>query len=138
MSTSFAVVNGDLAVSTGKLQTVSAGDKLSQDLSLWLKEVYQSDRFHPDYGSILDNYIGTVIGSQTQVMIQSEVQRVLANYQALQLQGLNANPAKYQPEELLQSVDSIVVSANYDQVSVKISYRNAVGTTLTTEVSSSV
>src|SRR5690242_2567390 len=121
MSTSLKVVNGDLSITAGKFDIVSGTDKLTQDLTLWLTERFRDDRFHPTYGSILDGYIGGVINPEdTTVRIQSEVLRVLSNYQQTQQDSFRKTPNKFQPSELLQSVNGVNVSLSYDKVIVLI------------------
>jgi hypothetical protein len=135
VSTSFAVVNGDLSITAGKFDLVDGQAKLVQDLSMWLIERYRDDRFHPTYGSILDGYIGGVINAQdTIVRVQSEVLRVLSNYQQIQLARFKQVPTKFQPSELLQQVNGVDVSLNYDQVIVLIRITTAAKTSTTVTV----
>lgn len=135
MSLSLKVVNGDLSITAGTFDTVSGQDKLKQDLTLWLTERYRDDRFHPTYGSILDGYIGGVINaSDTVVRVQSEVLRVLSNYQQIQLARFKESPNKFQPSELLQQVNGVDVSLSYDKVVVLVRMTTAAKTTTTISV----
>jgi hypothetical protein len=135
VSTSLKVVNGDLSITAGKFDIVSGTDKLTQDLTLWLTERYRDDRFHPTYGSILDGYIGGVINANdTIVRVQSEVLRVLSNYQQIQQAAFRATPNKFQPSELLQSVNGVDVSLSYDKVIVLIRITTAARTTTSISV----
>jgi len=135
MSLSLKVVNGDLSVTAGKFDTVQGSDKLMQDLTLWLTERYRDDRFHPTYGSILDGYIGGVINAnETIVRVQSETLRVLSNYQQIQMARFRENPSKFQPSELLQSVNGVDVSLSYDKVIVLIRITTAARTTTSISV----
>ena len=130
MSTSLKVVNGDLSITAGKFDLVDGTDKLKQDLTLWLVERYRDDRFHPTYGSILDGYIGGVISPQeTIVRVQSEVLRVLSNYQQIQIARFRELPNKFQKSELLQSVNGVNVSLSYDKVIVLVRITTAARTT---------
>lgn len=138
MSYSLALKNGDLVQSGSSLKIVSGIEKLKQDLSLWLGERFGIDRFHPNLGSTLQNFIGDVISSSTQSRIESEVLRVLNNYQAVQYRGLKERPQLYSPSELLYSIDSVNVSLSYDTVSVKIQLRNAEAESATLTVSQSL
>lgn len=123
MSYSLALKNGDLATLGSVVATRSGGDKLAQDLDLWLKEIYQTDRFHPTFGSVLESYVGSIISERSKYDIVAEVHRVLTNFQNLQIRRLKNNPTKYTPNELLQSVVSVDASVNYDAVIVKIVYQ---------------
>lgn len=125
MSYSLAVSNGDLARQGGNLAVVWGIDKLKQDLQLWVAERFGGDRFHPAMGSILQDYIGTVISPRTRAEIEDEVMRVLDNYQRVQVYGFKRNPRLYSMTELLESVENISVSVNFDTVSVAVSVRTA-------------
>lgn len=124
MSFSLQVANGDLVQQGSQLSIVYGSDKLRQDMTLWLAERYGVDRFHPAYGSNLENYIGGVVGKGTQSMIYSEVMRVLTNYQKVQFQGFKGNPNLYSLAELLWSINHVNVGVTYDQVSVSVGVSN--------------
>lgn len=135
MSLSLKVVNGDLSITAGKFDIVQGLDKLKQDLTLWLTERYRDDRFHPTYGSILDGYIGGVINANdTIVRVQSETLRVLSNYMQIQMARFRENPLKFQPSELLQSVNGVDVSLSYDKVIVLVRITTAARTTTSISV----
>jgi hypothetical protein len=135
MSISLKVVNGDLSITAGRFDLVQGTNKLIQDLTLWLTERYRDDRFHPTYGSILDGYIGGVINANdTIVRVQSETLRVLSNYQQVQMARFREFPNKFQPSELLQSVNGVSVSLSYDKVIVLIRITTAARTTTTITV----
>lgn len=125
MSYSLAVSNGDLIRQGGSLAVVWGIDKLKQDLQLWVAERFGGDRFHPRMGSILQEYIGTVISPRTRAEIEDEVMRVLDNYQRVQIYGFKRNPRLYSMTELLESVENIAVSVSFDTVSVSVSVRTA-------------
>jgi len=125
MGYSLAVSNGDLVMEGSYLKVVWGIDKLKQDLQLWMTERYGSDRFHPAMGSILQDYIGTVISPRTRAEIQDEVMRVLDNYQRVQLQAFQKSPTLFGMSELLEAIDDIKVNITFDTVNVSVSVRNA-------------
>lgn len=124
MTFSLAIRNGDFVQQGSSLGIVYGTDKLKQDLTLWMAERYGIDRFHPSMGSNFQNYIGGVIGFNTQAMIYSEAERVLDNYQKVQYLGLRADPRRYSLSELLWSINEINVGVGYDTVSVAIGVSN--------------
>lgn len=135
MSISLKVANGDLSITAGSFDLVSGAEKLKQDLTLWLTERYRDDRFHPTYGSILDGYIGGIINaSDTIVRVQSETLRVLSNYQQIQMARFRELPSKFEPSELLQSVNGVDVSLSYDKVIVLVRITTAARTTTSISV----
>jgi|1048.fasta_scaffold95974_2 phage baseplate assembly protein W len=125
MSFSLAIENGDLAARGDGLGIVFGVDKLVQDLTVWLTEKFGSDIMHPEMGSMLDSWIGSVISSSTKADVQSEVLRVLQNYQNVQVRGIKTTPQRYSLSEILYSIDDIQVLVGYDTVSVVISVSTA-------------
>ncbi len=125
MTYSLAVADGDLVRKGNSLAIVYGSEKLKQDLCLWVTERYGIDRFHPKMGSVLPDFIGSVINSNTRSMIQSEVLRILQNYQAVQMQGIKSAPHKYSYSEILYSIDAINVAISFDTVSATVAVRNA-------------
>lgn len=132
MSYSFKLVNGDLSVTGSTMDIVQGTDKLGQDIDLWLREQYQIDRFHPTFGSVLDYFIGGIVSVSTQVEIQSEIIRVLTNYQTVQLAAFKANPSKFATNELLNTFSVTNIQASYDKILVTVSFTTVAGTTGTT------
>mgnify|MGYP000477547127 CR=1 FL=1 len=122
MSFSLKVVDGDIATLGSAMGIVYGVEKLKQDVSLWLRERYQSDRFHLSYGSILDNFIGGVIDDSTVHMVQTEVVRVLQNYQSLQYRLLKEHPDRLSADEILVSIDDVRVRIDYDTVNVAVRF----------------
>lgn len=120
VSYSLAISNGDLAVQGDRLGLVFGTDKLKQDMNCWLNERYGGDRFHRNYGSILQDFIGGVISDSTRSEVQAEVLRVAQNYQATQQRVLRESPAKLSASELLIAVDNIKTEISYDTVTVEL------------------
>lgn len=128
MSYSLAVRNGDLVREGSSLAIVYGVEKLKQDLQCWVTERYGGDRFHPLMGSILQEYIGSVISPRTYAEIQDEVMRVLDNYQRVQYVGFKNNPRLYSLSEILDTIENVQVAINYDTVSVMVSVSTAAKT----------
>jgi phage baseplate assembly protein W len=125
MSYSLAVSNGDLVRQGSNLAVVWGIDKLKQDLQLWVAERFGGDRFHPDMGSTLQDYIGTVISRRTKAEIEDEVMRVLDNYQRVQVYGFKREPRHYSMTQLLEAVKDITINVTYDTVTVAVSVVSA-------------
>lgn len=126
MSYSLTVKNGDLVFEGSRLGIVTGTRKIKQELSIWLTERYQCDRFHPKYGSVLDDFVGSSIDRTTSVRIQSEVSRVINNYRKLKMESYSANPDKFTFDELLDNFD-ITVAISYDSVVITIAFTTASG-----------
>lgn len=86
MSFDLKIINGDLVINQGALQTVVDSEKLIQDiLKICLTDV-GSNPLHPSYGSFLSR---SVVGNalQTQVIVQiakTQLNTCLTNLQYLQ------------------------------------------------------
>lgn len=120
MSFSLAIVDGDLAPQGGQLQIVYGVDKLKQDMDCWVRERIGVDRFHPRYGSQLEDFIGGIIGPDTSHEIAQEILRVLHNYQAVLLQALKQDPQSFSLSELLMDITSVSATSGYDTVNASI------------------
>jgi phage baseplate assembly protein W len=143
MTWSFALQDGDLALNNNGLSIVTGESKLLQDLTAYLLTPLGSNDAHPDFGSLLkggqDN--GTIyqaiyneISDPTvQNQIISEIQRVIAAYQAMQLTRAKADQVAYgkttlSKGEVLLSVDSIDGSVQDVTVNVSVGLITANGT----------
>lgn len=136
MSYSFRIADGDLIQAGSQLDLVFGIDKLKQDIDLWIRERYGGDRFHVNMGSILQDFIGRVVRDGTRAEIQSEIYRVLQNYQAVQMRRLKENPQSLSASELLVSVDDVVTSINYDMATVLLRLRNGSDTATSITITS--
>lgn len=121
MSYSFAVVEKDIQLKGSNVGLAYGRAKLIQDLTLWLTERYRSDRFHSNYGSTLDSFIGDVIDGMSAAEVEAEVNRVLQNYQMVQYRRMQNDPTTLSPEEVLVDVEDIKARIDYDSVVVVIS-----------------
>lgn len=128
VSYSLMISGGDLVVQGNQCAIVYGHSKLQQDLEIWLLTTYGSNRNHPTFGCVLQNFIGGVIGAATQANVYNEVLRVLTNYQGMVYQLLAANPANFSISELPYSIDAINVAVSYDQVDVGVRVSNPANT----------
>lgn len=122
MSFTIALREGDIDLKGNTVAIVTGTQKLEQELGVWLKERYGSDRFHTNYGSTLDHYIGSVMTDSAVYEIENEVGRVLRNYQALQHRKFQSDPQSLDPSEILAQINEIRAVADYDQVQVTIHF----------------
>lgn len=136
-SYSLRIADGDLAMTGNQMDLVHGVDKLNQDLDLWLRERYGGDRFHTNWGSILQEFIGGVVSETTRSEVQAEVLRVLQNYQAVQYRMLQQEPQKMSQSEMLVAVDDIKTNVSYDSVMVQVKIRNGVNQSSTLAVGTS-
>ena len=134
MTTSFRISDGDLVLSGSELAVVSGLAKLSQDIQLWVKEIYQNDRFHPAFGSTLEGFVGQIIDEDSAFYIENEIRRVLENYQTAQLRGVQRNPDVYSDDELLDTINSVTATLDFDKVYVSVKVTTVAGSVLSQKI----
>lgn len=119
-----AIVNGDLVIGgAGGYTTLSGVERIRQDLTLALWEEYGTDRFHPRYGSIIKQYLGSPITPELQQLVKAEVNRVIQNYIAIQqaevIRGTQYDvTGRYDTSDVVRSLDEIDVRTTLDAIYV--------------------
>lgn len=126
MSKSFAIVNGDLVMGTGRgFSLVLGRDKLLQDLRLWVLERMGIDPSTPTYGNLLDGgvqegdqvegFIGGIMTADALNEIRNIIIDLLQRYQSMQFEKIRNETMRYLGEntldedEILQSIESVTV-----------------------------
>lgn len=125
MSFDLKIVNGDLVINQGALQTVKDSEKLIQDiLKICLTDV-GGNPLHPSYGSFLSR---SVVGSalETNVIMsiaQSQINTCLVNLQQLQQLQLQTFQRISADEQLAAITGISVLRSTFDPrlFNVKIS-----------------
>lgn len=116
MSFDLKIINGDLVINQGALQTVVDSEKLIQDiLKICLTDV-GSNPLHPSYGSFLSR---SVIGNalQTNVVVQiakSQINSCLVNLQTLQQLQVKSFQRVTADEQLAAITGISVVRSGFD------------------------
>lgn len=127
--------NGDFILGPGGLATVRGETKLRQDLGIIMREGLGVDRFHPKWGSVLADYAGDMVSSESIGLIKGEVHRLIQNYMVIQSQQVESDlgsgrSPRYTPEEIIIGVSGIEVQQRYDRLNVKVSVQTLAGGTL--------
>lgn len=130
-----ALSGGDLVIGPGGLQTLSGAAKIRQDIALALGEGYGNDPYHAGWGSVLPQYVGHPVTDDTPMLVQAEVTRILQQYMTGQQQQLATAAANQQrhtisTSEIIQTVNSVDVTVQYDSIRVIISLTTMAGQTL--------
>lgn len=132
-----SLVGGDLMIGTdGGYLTLTGADRIRQDLALALNDYFGSDRFHPGWGSIVTDYLGSVNDAQAQALVKAEVNRVLQNYLIIQQQGvvqqsMTGVTGSYSTADVVRSVDDITVQALMDAIFITVRLSTTAGQTIT-------
>ncbi len=121
-----ALAGGDLVVGATGHQTISGARMIRQNLALHLGEDYGTDRFHPEMGSILPDFIGELIDDETEMLVRAEATRVVRQYVAIQdrevlRDHLAARSSRFDSSDVVVGVRSVSVSLDFDSIRVSIS-----------------
>lgn len=130
------LINGDFALDGGDILTLTGSDKIRQDLALALNEEFGSDRFHPQWGSIIKQYLGQLINAQLQLLVKAEVLRVAKNYIAVQQAEIIGNTqvdvaGVFDTTDVVRQITSVNTHATFDTINVVLTLQTLARTTVT-------
>lgn len=128
--------NGDLVLGPGGFGMVSGAAKVKQDLGAIVREALGTDRFHPRFGSVMEDYVGRYQDAESVMLIKGELHRLVQNYMMVQTEQITADMAerrrpRYAPDEIVSSVQSVQVQHRYDRINVKVVVRTYEGDDVT-------
>lgn len=132
-----ALVHGDLSIdSAGNYATFSGANRIRQDLTLAMTETYGANKFHPGWGSTLENFVGNPITQTLQQFVKAEVNRVVTNYIVLQQAQVLRNTTYdiagvFDTSDVVRSVDNITVSSALDTIYVSATLTTVARQTIT-------
>lgn len=120
-----ALAGGDLVVGAAGHQTISGTAKIRQEIALALGEEYGSDRFHPELGSVLVQYVGQPVTDETDMMVKAEVGRVIQQYIAVQSRevlrdNLAQRASRFDASDVVTGITSVTADLDLDTVKVTI------------------
>jgi hypothetical protein len=126
----FQLVNGDIVIGSQGYAEVSGTSKVTQDVSIATMEPYGCDRFHPLWGSLFYNFIGTASTDASVQLIQNEATRIIQNYittqnnilLSTQIQG---QPSTFTNDDVVASITSINVAQTQMTFTVAINLQTA-------------
>lgn len=115
-------------VGAGGYTTIEGAAKVRQDLGIAVREPYGSDRFHPRWGTLLHEYVGTAVGPLSEMRIQAEIARIVQNYIRVQGEALERDVAtnrrsRFSKDEVVERVESIAIRQEYDRFRVRVIVR---------------
>lgn len=120
-----ALQGGDLVVGPQGHKTITGSPKIRQDLALALGELYGADRFHPTWGSMLPGYVGRPITADTELLVRSEVARVVQVYIDVQRaeivnDTLAGKRSRFTTADVVARLDDIDTLIAFDSIRVKL------------------
>jgi phage baseplate assembly protein W len=126
------LTDGDLVPVRRDLAMVTGTAKVQQDLRGALLEPLGNDRFHPGWGSSLDDFIAQIASESTRMEVESEVNRVISNYAAIQRDRIEADitsggDTRFSTNEILARVRGVDVKIMDETVRVNISLQTVAG-----------
>lgn len=128
----FKLVDGDLSPGPGGYAVVSGAERIQQDLGALVREALGMDRFHPGWGTIMDDFTGVIQDQESLLMIESELLRLIQNYIVMQTQQIEADDAlglknRFDPSEIISSVGDIQIQPQEDKIVVRVSVQTVGG-----------
>jgi hypothetical protein len=146
MTWSLRLQNGDLTLGNASYGTVTSEEKLVQDLRCYILEQMGTDDMHPNFGSLLDggyrsdgssvkSLIGTPNDAFTQLGVETELRRIIADYQDRQLRRAKDDRIVFGKTtltkgEVLLAVDEMRVEPTEDKLIVTLTLQTASNTTV--------
>jgi phage baseplate assembly protein W len=120
-----AIVDGDLVIGPTGYLAIEGQAKVKQELGAAVREPYGSDRFHPRWGSLLPNHIGSAIGPETEALVRAEVERIVQNYvvtqhEVMRVDSTRNRPPRFATGEAIESILGIRVSQQWDRLHVMV------------------
>ncbi|THA72426.1 hypothetical protein E6R60_26185 [Streptomyces sp. A0642] len=130
-----ALVGGDLALAEGGYRLLTGAPRIRQDLALALAEPYGHDSYHPEYGSVLSSYIGEPLTAELELLVRSEVVRVMQQYVGAQqasiaADALSGSRSRYSHQDVVKQIQSITTDIAYDVLKVTVAVRTESGATI--------
>lgn len=123
-----ALQSGDLVIGQAGHKTITGLGKIRQDLALALGEELGNDRFHPQWGSTLPKFVGVPIVGDTEMLVRSEIARVIQSYISVQQSevvndSLAAARTRYSTADVVAQVTAINTSVSYDTIRAQVTLR---------------
>lgn len=128
-----ALSGGDLVINASHgYQTLTGPPKIRQDLALALIEPLGDDPYHPNWGSLLNKYIGQPLTGDLELLVEQEARRIVTQYMNTQSQAIstsqtNGTPIGYTTSDVVVGITSINGIINYDTIQLTISLVTAAG-----------
>ena len=128
---------GDLVLGSGGFEALTGPDRIVQDLRVALSEPLGIDRFHPGWGSRIDDFVGQPLNQATAFDLEQEVNRVVGNYMAVQAErasrnALREDTQRYSTADLISHVSDVKVEYSQDQAQITITIATLSGEEITT------
>lgn len=151
MTWSLKVSNGDLTLSNAGLGTVTAEQKLVQDLRCFILEKMGTDDMHPTWGSLIDGgtlpngqessgIIGQTEADFVRLELENEIRRIVGAFQQQQLERARNDQVIYSKAtltkgEVLFDLTDITLEQVEDQMNITLSLQTGSGDQLTLDTS---
>lgn len=122
-----ALKNGDWDFSNRHGQVITGKDKLVQCLSQWLLETKGIDRFHPTYGSDIQNMVGMQRTEPNRQAVESIVRQSAIDYMHYVERMFDQNPDLYSLDEVIAQVLGVNSEYIVDELHVTVTVRTLSG-----------
>ena len=105
-------------------------------MGIMVREPLGVDRFHPRWGTILEDFIGEPISQESEMRVRAEIQRLIQNYVVMQTRQIQADHdagrrPRFRPSEIVTDVAGIDIQQRYDRLNVRVHLLTASGEEVT-------
>lgn len=129
----FKIENGDIAVDKrGRVKEIDGASKVVQDLKNWLLNDIRYNKWHPQMGTRLDNYVGQPVSAQLIMNIKEEIRTALNHYTEEQMADLkkrideSSDPytaiGLAEPSSIVRTFTALDVYEDYGNILVRIGF----------------
>jgi len=128
------IKNGDVLLdSTGRIEYINHTDKIIQDLRHWLLNYLGHNKFHPEIGTVLDDFLGNQMSSTLVAGVRAVVTNALNAYMTNQMSDLKDRIAERgdpyaaigaaEPSGMVKSWSGLEVWPDYTNINIRIGFR---------------
>jgi len=131
-----ALADGDLVATPFGHETISGALKIRQELLCSFAEPLGDDRFHPDFGSVIPNYLGRPLDEELEMLVLAEANRVLQNYVTIQRREvlndhLDQRRSRFNASDVVRRVTNIHTTISLDTITIYVNLLTESGETVT-------
>lgn len=122
-----ALKNGDWDFSNRHGRVITGRSKLTQCLTQWLVETRGIDRFHPTYGSQIQNMVGMQRTESNRLAVEKIVRQSCIDYMNYVSAEFEQHPDRYSKDEVIAQVLGVTSYYIEEEIHVTVAVRTLAG-----------
>jgi hypothetical protein len=121
----FEIRGGDLVLGAGGFASITGAVKVKQDMAVAVREPFGVDRFHPLWGTVMEQFVGSTDTELVEGQIRSEVYRLVRNYVGTQSEQIRADTLagrkpRYGTDELVSDIKALDIRQEFDRLYLRV------------------